>query len=73
MGVSCVCTRVMGAGGNNYQLSGEPEDREGSKPFCSWGWEAGGPGQGLEVVRETGHFLPLPWGPPRLSRGMHCM
>lgn len=63
----CMCTCVMGVGGKNYQLSGEPENRDGLNHSA-----LGGKKQEAEVVKETGHFLPLPWGPPGLSPGIHC-
>lgn len=67
-GCGCfMCTCVMGAGGKNYQLSGEPENRKGPNHFTLEGVRKTGNG------KEIGYFLPLPWGPLGLSLGYTVM
>lgn len=63
----CMCTCVMGVGGENYQLPGNLRT-ETVQTILLLGVEKQEP----EVVKETGHFLPLPWVPPGLSLGIHC-
>lgn len=61
-----MCTCVVGAGRNNYQLLGEPETEKVQTILLEGGKTRTGSGKGNRIL------FPLPQGPAGLNLGIHC-